>query len=189
MSEPVTFWMDNKNCVGMTAATIGTEALVLYRDRYYVLLGGVAQSKGGKPLRYSQTSLPPLWKRALKGDVQLQDALPAADDSLPDPAPQKRERKKAEQPAMTEQKQESAPEQTDKLVTPPLKVSKKVEAKTASQPPVVANCPYCNTRHEIPVEKGKSGKPFFMPCIKCKSEFAVRIVPVTVYQAQVAGFR
>jgi transposase-like protein len=53
----------------------------------------------------------------------------------------------------------------------------------------MANCPYCNARHEIQVEKGKNGKPFFMACSKCKSEFAVRFVPVAMYQAQVAGFR
>ena len=107
MSEPITFWMDNKNCVGMTAAIIGNETLVSYRDRYYVLLGGVAQNKGGKALRYSQTSLPPIWKRALKGDVQLPETLPTDFDSGPILKPVKRERKKREKPAMTENKNKS----------------------------------------------------------------------------------
>jgi hypothetical protein len=193
MSEAVTFWMENKNCVGMTAAISGDQALVIYRDRYYVLQGGVAQTKGGKPLRFSQSSLPPSWKRALKGEVQLPEPIPAVLDAQPRPV--KRERKKMENPAkeenqaMSEQKQESAPEKSDMLPGPALKVSKKSDARPAIQPPVVANCPYCNTRHEISVEKGKSGKPFFISCSKCQNEFAVRLVPVTIYQAQVAGFR
>jgi hypothetical protein len=35
----------------------------------------------------------------------------------------------------------------------------------------------------------KCSKLFFIPCSKCKNEFAVRFVQVTVYQAEVAAFR
>jgi len=189
MSEAVTFWMENKNCVGKTAAIIGEQALVCYRDRYYLLQGGVAQTREGKPLRYSRTSLPANWKRALKGEVQLPAAVPTASDPVPEPIPRKRQRKAAEKPAMTEQKQESAVDKSAMEPGPPVKSPKKNEARTSPQPPVVANCPYCNARHEIPLEKGKSGKPFFVPCTRCSNEFAVRLVPVTIYQAQVAGFR
>lgn len=188
MSEAVSFWMENKNCVGKTAAVIGEQSLVCYRDRYYLLQGGVAQTRGGKPLRFSRTSLPANWKRALNGEVQFPAALPAASDPVPEPVLYKRQRKVAEKPVMTEQKQESAVGKS--AVEPPImKSPKKSEARPLSQPPVVANCPYCNARHEIPLEKGKSGKPFFVPCVKCSNEFAVRLVPVTIYQAQVAGFR
>jgi len=189
MGEAVTFWMENKNCVGKTAAIIEDQVLVAYRDRYYLLQGGVALIKGGKPLRYSQSSLPPHWKRALKGELQLPAAVPTVFDSIPDPIAQKSGRKKAEKPAMTEQKQEAAVEKSTEVASPAIKSPKKNETKPAIQPAVVANCPYCNARHEMEAEKGKSGKPFFIACNKCTREFAVRFVPVTIYQAQVAGFR
>lgn len=194
MSEAMTFWMDNKNCVGKLSAVIGEQSLVSYRDRYYLLQGGAALTKGGKPLRYSPSSLPTAWKRALKGEMQLPEAVQPIFDSASDPKPFKQVRKKVEKPVMSELKQESAVEQIDispspKTESPKTKSPKKSEARSAAQPPIVANCPYCNTHHEIPLEKGKGGKPFFMACSKCQSEFAVRLVPVTIYQAQVAGFR
>jgi hypothetical protein len=189
MSEAVTFWMENKNCVGKTAAVIGDQSLVCYRDRYYLLQGGVAQTRGGKPVRFSLTSLPANWKRALKGEAQLPAELPTVSDTVLGPIPYKRQRKAAEKPVMTEQEQEPAVEKSAMEPGLIMKGPKKSEPRASSQPPVVANCPYCNARHEIPLEKGKSGKPFFVPCIKCSNEFAVRLVPVTIYQAQVAGFR
>jgi hypothetical protein len=185
VSESVTFWLENRNCAGTKAATIGDQVLVLYRDRYYVVSGGSAQTRGGKPLRFSPSSLPTVWKRALKGEV-LPPATPT--DPVPTISAPKRERQKTEKPVMSEPQPVAAPEAREK--TPqPAKAPKKTEKNAAPQPPLMANCPYCSTRHEIPLEKGRSGKPFFMPCSKCNSEFAVRIVPVTVYQAQVAGFR
>ena len=76
MSEAVSFWMDNKNCTGKIVVISGDQTLVFYRDRYYVLKDGTAQTKGGKPLRYSLSSLPVPWKRALKGEAQLPVELP-----------------------------------------------------------------------------------------------------------------
>jgi ssDNA-binding Zn-finger/Zn-ribbon topoisomerase 1 len=61
--------------------------------------------------------------------------------------------------------------------------------RPAIQSVVAAECPYCNQKHEIPVEKGRSGKPFFQACSRCANDFAVRFVQVSIYQAQVAGFR
>ena len=57
------------------------------------------------------------------------------------------------------------------------------------QTSVSVDCPYCKQKQEISVEKGRSGKPFFHSCPKCREEFAVRFEQVTVYRAQVAGFR
>ena len=54
---------------------------------------------------------------------------------------------------------------------------------------VAATCPYCNHKQDLPFEKGKSGKPFFATCVRCNTEFGVRFVPVTLYQAQVAAFK
>jgi hypothetical protein len=189
MSESVIFWQANKNCAGTKVAAIEDQVLVLYRDRYYVVTDGSAQTRGGKPLRYSISSLPSAWKRALKGDIQSLVTSPSGMDAMTKTHPPKRERKQKEKPAMPELQQETAPEISEKTPPKTPKSPRKAEAKPAIQPPVVANCPYCNTHHEIPLEKGRNGKPFFMPCSKCKSEFAVRFVQVTVYQAQVAGFR
>lgn len=72
---------------------------------------------------------------------------------------------------------------------PAAKPAKKAEPRLLPQSIVVANCPYCNHKHELALEKGKNGKPFFVACARCTVEFAVRYVPVTVYQAQVAAFR
>ena len=189
MNEPVSFWLENRNCAGIKAAELGDQVLVLYRDRYYVVTGGAAQTRAGKPLRFSLSSLPATWKRALKGEVLPPVTLPSETEVLPTATTSRRERKKTEEPVMTELHQETAPEKSEKTDLPLAKARRKGEAKPVHQPPVVANCPYCNARHEIPVEKGKNGKPFFLPCSRCKAEFAVRFVQVTLFQAQVAGFR
>jgi len=186
MSEAVAFWMDNKSCIGKIAATIADQSLAIYRDRYYLLKNGTAEVKGGKPLRYSLSSLPLSWKRALKGEAQPAEIpLP---ESAPEPVAetQKRLRIKKEKPVMPEPTAESEALVPEKH---PVKVVKPARKdKPTAQEPVVANCPYCKARHEFPVEKGKSGKPFFQVCTKCNGDFAVRFVPVTIYQAEVAGF-
>jgi hypothetical protein len=189
MVESISFWLENRNCAGTKAALMGDQVLVFYRDRYYVVEDGASKTKGGKPIRFSTSSLPSVWKRALKGDVESTVTSSPGTDSVPITHTPRRERKKAEKSVMPELQQETSMEKSEKA--PPLveKVRRKIEAKPVTQQPVVANCPYCNSRHEIPVEKGKNGKSFFIPCNRCKNEFAVRFVQVTVYQAQVAGFR
>jgi len=89
---------------------------------------------------------------------------------------------------MPELHQETNPEKSEKVPPSITKAPKKVKSKPDSHSPVIANCPYCNTRHDVPIEKGKNGKPFFMRCSKCKNEFAVRFVQITIYKAEVAGF-
>lgn len=189
MSEPVSFWLDNKNCAGTKAAAIGDQVLVLYRDRYYIVTDGAAHTRGGRPVRFSTTSLPSDWKRALKGDAP--STLTSASGIEPEAInhPPKRQIRKAEKPSMSDQKNETPPEKGEKPALPVSRAPRKTEAQPVIQASVIANCPYCSNRNEIPVEKGKSGKPFFIPCSKCKKEFAVRFVPVTMFQAQVAGFR
>ncbi len=189
MSESVSFWMDNRNCAGTKVAVIGDQALVLYRDRYHVVKDGAAQTKGGKTLRFSSSSLPSCWKRALKGDViQPVTDLPGKNSALRNHPP-KRERRKVEKTTMPELQQEATPEKSEKTPSQNKRTSRKAGSKQAIQPPIVAHCPYCNVRHDISVEKGKIGKPFFMSCIKCGNDFAVRLVQVIMYKAEVAGFR
>ena len=95
----------------------------------------------------------------------------------------------------------SAPEFSEEqplTVTPPQSAAKKsatarvsaeVKPLRIAQSVVAATCPYCNHKQDLPFEKGKNGKPFFATCARCSTEFAVRFVPVTVYQAQVAAFK
>lgn len=185
MSEAVSFWLDNKNCTGKTVVKIEDQVLVFYRDRYYVLKGGTALLKGGKPVRYSLSSLPVPWKRALKGEAQM----PAASVTAPEPMeePPTQPRKKREKAVMLQSIPETVASEPEKHPVKVPKAAKKVD-KHAVKAPVIANCPYCKASHEIPVEKGKSGKPFLLVCSKCTGDFAVRFVEVTIYQAEVAGF-
>jgi hypothetical protein len=191
MPEAVQFWLDNKMSAGLKVAAIGNQALVSYRDKYYIVEKDAAQMKGGKPLRYSMSSMPAIWKKALKGEVSPAEVLAVpADDALPAPTVTKREREKKlpvpppHVPAGTL----SAPAPLQASSNPAV-ITKKTDMKPLAQTSVTANCPQCNFRHEIPLEKGKNGKPFFMACTKCKADFAVRFVPAMIYQAQVAGFK
>ncbi len=63
MEETITFWLDNKISSGFKVAEIGSQTLVSYRDKYYIVVGGAAQMKGVRPLHYSKTSMPLIWKR------------------------------------------------------------------------------------------------------------------------------
>jgi hypothetical protein len=174
---------------GIKVATIADQVLVVYREKFYVVEKDAAQSRGGKALRYSKSSLPPVWKRALKGETPSPEeiALPA-EEALPITTTTKRVKAAKEEPP-------SPPVAKAEIQAPapsgpkPPRSAKKMEIKPAPQTSVFANCPYCNHKHELTLDKGKNGKPFFVPCVRCKVEFAVRLVPVTVYQAQVAGFR
>ena len=86
------------------------------------------------------------------------------------------------------------PEEQPHTIKPAPAAAKKTAAADTKpvkivQAVVAATCPYCNHKQDLPFEKGKSGKPFFVTCTRCNSEFAVRFVPVTMYQAQVAAFK
>jgi DNA-directed RNA polymerase subunit RPC12/RpoP len=195
MEETITFWLDNKICSGFKVSEVGSQSLVLYRDKYYVVVGGAALMKGVRPLHYSKTSMPPLWKKALKGILPPPTVAfeHVEDDFLPITASTKKER-------TTMNKSTSAESDLayDQPAAAPSPVPKKpAAAKTSSdskpvkiaQTSVAATCPYCNHKQELPFEKGKNGKPFFAACSRCSTEFAVRFVPVTLYQAQVAAFK
>jgi hypothetical protein len=196
MSEPVQFWLDNKMSAGIRVAAIGNQALVVYREKFYVVEKDAAHSRGGKALRYSRSSLPVIWKKALKGESPPPEELVVPpDDALPIPTTTRRERVKKESPLPVESVQAVPPQplapvqaKPVSVVTPP-RSANKMNSKPVAQTTVSANCPECNCKHEFPLEKGKNGKPFFTACVKCKAEFAVRFVPATIYQAQVAGFR
>ena len=197
MEETLTFWLDNKISSGFKIAEIGPQTLVLYRDKYYVVVGGAALMKGVRPLHFSKTSMPLVWKKAMKGILPAPTAAIEHDDDdfLPATISTKKERTamKPSTSAASElsdvQPNAGAPAQSAQKKPAAVKVSPDTKPVKIAQSVVAAACPYCNHKHDLPIEKGKSGKPFFVTCAKCAVDFAVRFVPVTVYQAQVAAFK
>lgn len=210
MAEAVSFWLDNKMSSGIKVAEIGSETLVSYREKFYLVVNGSARMKGSKPLHYSKSSIPTVWRKVITGKLSPADALmPTEDDNMPMATTTKKERMKMEKASLsaaepaavpqppTQPPQAAAvpklvPKQTAPALTneepKPSRPVRKGEAKPGLQTVVVAACPYCSHKHDLSLEKGKSGKPFFVECGRCTKEFAVRYVPITVYQAQVAAF-
>ena len=196
MAEIVTFWLDNKSSAGTKVARFGNQILVNYRERFYIVESGAALTKAGKPLRYSRSSLPAIWKKMLRGDTPPVDApapVEAGTSATSAVNGKKQVRKEKKVPDMPERTPVEATQTVpgvEPRAIPPVKskVIRKPAGKPAAQTLVVAECPYCNQTHEIPVEKGRNGKPFFKTCNKCRNDFAVRFVQVTIYQSQVAGF-
>jgi hypothetical protein len=197
MSESVQFWLENKMSAGIKVAAIGDQVLVVYREKYYVIEKDAAHTRGGKPLRYSKSSMPAIWKRALRGETLPPDSLiMPADDALPVASAPKREQVKKINPQMPAKpavqmlvSDQPAAKASSASGSKTVRNPKKTDIKPLAKISVTAACPHCNNRHELPLEKGKSGKPFFMVCERCAAEFAVRFVPVMMYQAQVAAFR
>lgn len=195
MEETITFWLDNKICSGFKIAEIGSQTLVLYRDKYYIVIGGAAKMNGVRPLHYSKTSMPLTWKKAMKGILPSPVAAVehTEDDFLPMTTSIKKERK-----SMNNSTSASESSEGQTLMHIPQNTSKRsgtqktaVEVKPVKivQSVVAATCPYCNHRQDLPIEKGKNGRPFFSNCVRCNTDFAVRFVPVTMFQAQVAAFK
>jgi DNA-directed RNA polymerase subunit RPC12/RpoP len=193
MEETITFWLDNKICSGFKIAEIGNQALVSYRDKYYIIVGGAARMNGVRPLHYSKTSMPLLWKKALRGILPPPAAVTedAEDEFLPITTSPKKERKPMQKDMTVSEFTEAVP-----LAAKPAPAAAKKSATATdvkpvkiSQATIAATCPYCSHKQDLPFEKGKNGKPFFVVCVRCSSEFAVRFVPVTLYQAQVAAFK
>lgn len=202
MSETVQFWLDNKMSTGTQAAAMGNQTLVLYRDRFYVVEDGAALTKGGKSQQYSKTSLPTIWKKAMRGIIPAQSD---ADEIMPLTTATSRTRVKQKKPAPpvppssaeevpATPVQPPAAQAAVQAPTAPSQPSKqpKQQRKTETVQPIqetaAAECPYCGHRHDLVLAQRKNGKPFFVSCVKCSAEFAVRFVQVTVYRAQIAGF-
>ena len=193
MEEAITFWLDNKICSGFKAAEIGRQTLVSYRDKFYLVENGAARMNGVRPLHYSKTSMPTVWKKAMKGIMPPTAAVieHPEDENLPVTTSSKKER--IAMPKTITSLPESSDDQLQ-VSRPAPAVPKKSAAADLKpvkivQTVVAATCPYCSNKQDLPFEKGKNGKPFFVLCIRCSTEFAVRFVPVTMYQAQVAAFK
>lgn len=197
MEETITFWLDNKICSGFKVAVISSQTLVLYRDKYYVVVAGAALMKGVRPLHYSKTSMPLIWKKALKGilPVPIVKAEPDEDTFLPETTSTKKERNVMQKNTTSvpevslDQPFTNAPLQSIQKKSNSAKAATEAKPAKISQTVVAATCPYCNHKQDLPMDKGKNGKPFFTTCARCATDFAVRFVPVTLYQAQVAAFK
>lgn len=197
MEETITFWLDNKICSGFKIAEIGPQTLVSYRDKYYIVVKGAALMKGVRPLHYSKTSMPLLWKKAMKGILPAPVAAVehADDDFLPITTSTKKERTAMKKTITSaaefseEQTPVAAPAQSVPKKAAASKASAEVKPVKIAQSVVPATCPYCSHKQDLPIEKGRNGKPFFTACAKCSTDFAVKFVPVTIYQAQVAAFK
>lgn len=193
MEETITFWLDNKISSGFKIAEIGGQTLVLYRDKFYIVVNGAALMKGVRPLHYSKTSMPLIWKKAMRGilppPVAAQEQ--SDDEYLPVTTLTKKERTTMQKNSTPPLELPADQTQTAKPASAAAKKNSAAEIKPAkiAQTTVAATCPYCNHKQDLPFEKGRNGKPFFAACAKCSSEFAVRFVPVTMYQAQVAAFK
>jgi hypothetical protein len=210
MTEGVKFWLDNKSVAGIRVANNADQVLVGYRSRFYLVADGAAVMKGGKPLRYSQTTLPAAWKKILKDDAATTAATTTA-AVTPNAVPAEPVKSTRTRKARVNTASEEAPMSEPTLFAPPSEAPEKPHkaarkaAKTVNKPAdkpaavpavnppaqtsVPVDCPYCQQHQDLPVEKGRSGKPFFHYCAKCREEFAVRFEQVTVFRAQVAGFR
>ena len=195
MARAVTFWLDNKQSSGIRLGQLGDQILVDYRDRYYIIVNGTAMMKSGRPLRYSKTSLPNLWKKLLRGETDPDLELSPTEEHEPITPTVSRKStgiSRKEVSPMSGAKKNTVTAEDPNWPKPPAKnnsqANNKFTAKPAAQSLVTAACPYCKSKSDIPVEKGRNGKPFFQSCSKCNNDFAVKFVQVTVFQAQVAGF-
>lgn len=198
MSEPVPFWLNNKMSSGVKVAELAEQTLVIYRDKYYVVEQKAAITKAGRTLHYSRSSLPTIWKKVLRGETPVvvppRNLVPPDEDILPLTTTHAKERLHMEQtpaarPANTAQEHSVSEPKANQGKNKLTASVKKADVKMPPQQSVTAHCPYCNTKQELSLDKGKNGKPFFVTCVRCSTDFAVRFVPVTMYQAQVAGFR
>ncbi len=204
--ETVRFWLDNRQVYGVVHGRIDGDLLVSYQKRFYVIRGDVPLMKNRRPMRFSASTLPAIWKKTLLGapdySTQTGQSSAAVQDDLsssgPDPVPLKaRQKTKGLGTLGKVQKIERAiMENVDETPKEEIQVEEKRISKRAKKretgkntkgEPVIFECPYCNHKAEAPSGR-KDGRPFFHTCEKCNGEFGLRIVPVTTYQAEVAAF-
>jgi len=153
-------------------------------------------------MRFSATSLPAIWKKALHAATQDGQSSATVQSDL-DPRrlgqfqPKAPKKIKAlenlenvqEIERVIMENVEEAPKQ--EIAVEEKRISKRAKkgetGKITKGEPVIFECPYCNHKAEAPPGR-KDGRPFFHTCEKCNGEFGLRIVPVTAYQAEVAAF-
>jgi hypothetical protein len=215
--DTVRFWLENRQVYGLVNARVEGEQLVSYKNRYYVVRNNAVVIENGRLQRFTASTLPAAWKRVVNG-VPQSGTLPLLDtdstlsksnnvtalcstttdrrsneaeahqvlDSMED-------NEETERVVVTmidgeAQGQEMENKEKEKDAPVAAKRAKKGEgAKVPKGEPVTFECPYCGHKGEAPPVR-KDGRPFFTICEKCQGEYAVRLVPVTIYRAEVAAF-
>ena len=206
--ETVRFWLGQKQVYGLSVARLDEEQLVSYRDRFYVVRGGAALLKRGKLVRFAPSSLPAKWKKAINGH-QSKDKENSAGDLHRVPEPVQRPKRgfktgaQNDSSELTQRSPAKVPElktasEGDKTLPDTISEKEghggkpgkpKVKRREATGKPgkVGFSCPYCKSKCEI-FPTGKNSKPFIFSCPKCKGDFAVRLVPITTYEVEIAAF-
>jgi DNA-directed RNA polymerase subunit M/transcription elongation factor TFIIS len=208
----------NKQVYGLVNAKSDEEMLVLYQSRYYVVRGDAAVLRSGRPVRFTTSTLPASWKKILNGgpeDGVLPLIEPDSTSSKSNVGaalcPVSTESRSEEVAISLVLETKDCVEDTErggmdmysegqgqevvetkeeaKEVTVAPKRTKKGEgAKAPKGEPVAFECPYCGHKAEVLHGRKEESKPFFQTCERCSGEYGVRIVPVTVYRAEVAAF-
>lgn len=208
----------NKQVYGMVNARSDNELLVLYQSRYYVVRGDAAVLRSGRPVRFTASSLPASWKKLLEGvtgdgvlplmEPESASSKSNAGEALCPVSTENRTEEVAVSLALettecvedTErgdvdmhiegQGQEAGEtkEEVKKAPVSPKRTKKGEGVKAPKVEQVAFECPYCGHKAEVLHGRKEESKPFFHTCERCSGEYGVRIVPVTVYRAEVAAF-
>lgn len=208
----------NKQVYGLVNAKAEGELLVLYQSRYYVVRGDAAVLRSGRPVRFTASSLPATWKKLLEGvpeDGVLPLTEPDSTSSKSNigaalcPVSTENRTEEAAVSLVMEttecvkdierggtdmhsegQGQEvvEIKEEVKEATVPPKRAKKGEGVKAPKGEPVAFECPYCGHKAEVLHGRKEESKPFFHTCERCSGEYGVRIVPVTVYRAEVAAF-
>lgn len=215
--QAVRFWLQNRNVVGVSVATSENEGtLAEYQGRLYVVRDDAAVPVG-RSLQFTRNTLPLNLKRAFglvpprpdrtskrKTSRKSESAKPIPCEPITDishegPASEKESVVEKETRAVSQEpgvkEAIDKPEKRKRSAPAPRKLDKNAH-------PIEVECPYCNGANSFQVKPEgdkfnvSDGKKirveesaFFLQCSKCKEMFAVRLVPVTTYSAQVAGFK
>lgn len=184
----VRFWLGNKQVYGRPTATIDNEQLVLYHGKYYLLCGGSPRFKRGRPVYYTESSMPAFWRRSIAGQLEQPAKHEENRDTPPSPATTapiiRSETDSKENSMSTEEHAASVPD-------------KQPARKTRSQPRkrrapedmngIDVSCPYCAHLERFPQESA-TGKPVIHTCGGCRADYGMRITAVTTFQVETAAF-
>lgn len=214
--EPIKFWLKDRSVTGLVVARSPEEGILVdYRGKLSVVKDD-AVVKVGAAVQFTRNTLPIGMKRAFalvpekarkatrKTDVSQQ--IPASEPEELQATKGEVEMKKglevkpgAEQPAATPVKpsaEEKAPKRQKVKRSPLLQMNDSCQVECV--------CACCKAVKVISVRPTSGGSkfeitqgkvvsevnnPFFIMCDVCKGEIAVKLIPVTTYIAQTAGFK
>lgn len=214
--QAIRFWLQDRNVVGEAIAKSNNDSsqLAEYQGRLYVIRDDAAVPIG-RSLHFTRNTLPLNLKRVFglapprpektsKKKVSRSEqakSIPSESSpiiSIEDSPPRSGIEPEKETRAVLSQEKKTKeaannPEKRKRMSAP-----RKLDRKAH---PIEIDCPYCKNANgfqvkpegdKFVVSDGKKSRveesAFFLQCAKCKEMFAVRLIPVTTYSAQVAGF-